>query len=117
MTCDHEQISVANAMVARKILKNHLLPSPLRRYPSIDGIVGARVYVKHENQNPTGTFKIRGGINLLHNLTAKGINGKITYSTGNNGTSVATSARMFNQKSIERQNHGNPNERRKCISP
>ncbi|MCG8551165.1 MAG: pyridoxal-phosphate dependent enzyme [Desulfobacterales bacterium] len=100
MTCDLGKISVANAMAARTILKNHLSPSPLRRYPGLDRLVGARVYVKHENQNPTGTFKIRGGINLMHHLTAKGINGAITYSTGNHGFSVATSARMFNQRAV-----------------
>ena len=100
MTRIPEEICVANAMAARQILKQHLSPSPLRRYPGLDRLVGTAVYVKHENHNPTGTFKIRGGINLMHNLAKRPMNGVITYSTGNHGTSVAASARMFGQTAV-----------------
>ncbi len=96
----HELISLSNALGAREILKKHLSPTPLRQYPSLDRLVGAQVFVKHENHNPTGTFKIRGGINLMHHLKAAGTKGVITYSTGNHGTSVATSARMFDLKAV-----------------
>jgi threonine dehydratase len=95
MNNDHEELSLSNALGARRILSKFLSPTPLRQYKSIDHIVGAQLYVKHENHNPTGTFKIRGGINLMHHLKANGINGVTTYSTGNHGTSVAASARMF----------------------
>lgn len=88
-------ISLAKAMGAREILKNHLSPAPLRQYQSLDRLVGAQLFIKHENHNPTGSFKIRGGINLIHNLRNAGIKGVITYSTGNHGTSVATSANIF----------------------
>ncbi|MBA3010241.1 MAG: pyridoxal-phosphate dependent enzyme [Proteobacteria bacterium] len=91
----HGQISLSNALGAREILKKFLAPTPLRQYPSLDRLMGAQVFVKHENHNPTGTFKIRGGINLMHHLRKMGIKGVITYSTGNHGTSVATSAKMF----------------------
>lgn len=88
-------ISLQNSLGARGVLKNYLTPTPLRQYPSLDRLVGADVFVKHENHNLTGTFKIRGGINLMYNLKKQGCSGVITYSTGNHGTSVATSARMF----------------------
>jgi threonine dehydratase len=90
-----EIISLSNSLSARQILKNFISPTPLRQYRSLDRLVGANVFVKHENHNPTGTFKIRGGINLMHHLKAIGTKGVITYSTGNHGTSVATSAKMF----------------------
>lgn len=70
MTGRNAKVSVANAMAARQILKKYLTPTPLRRYPGLDRLTGAKVYIKHENQNPTGTFKIRGGINLMHHLAA-----------------------------------------------
>ncbi len=109
MTCQSSTVSVANAMAAREILKNHLKPSPLRRYPGLDRLIGAKVYIKHENQNPTGTFKIRGGITLMHHLAARGVKGAITYSTGNHGTSVGTSARMFDLSAvIVVPEHSNP---------
>jgi len=53
------------------------------------------VYVKHENHNPTGSFKVRGGINLMHHLKRVGVSGVITFSTGNHGISVATTALWF----------------------
>ena len=87
--------SLAGTVAARDIIRAHLAPTPLRQYPSLDRLIGARVFVKHENHNPTGTFKIRGGITLMHHLAAGGTQGVITYSTGNHGASVAASARMF----------------------
>lgn len=100
MKSSNTDISLANAFGAREILKKHLHPTPLRQYQSLDRLVGANVFVKHENHNPTGTFKIRGGINLMHRLKADGVKGVITYSTGNHGTSVATSAKMFGLKAV-----------------
>jgi len=93
-TC-HEKISLANTLGARRIIRPYLSPTPLSQYSSLDRHIGAKIYIKHENHNPTGTFKIRGGINLMHHLVNKGVSGVITYSTGNHGASVATSARMF----------------------
>ncbi len=95
MSTSNEPISLAHVLGAREIIRTHLSPTPLRQYPSLDRHIGARVYVKHENHNPTGTFKIRGGINLMHHLAIQGVSGVTTYSTGNHGTSVAASARLF----------------------
>lgn len=95
-----EEISLPNAFRAREILKRFLHPTPLRSYQSLDRLTGAKVFVKHENHNPTGTFKIRGGINLMHRLKADGVKEVITYSTGNHGTSVATSANLFGLKAV-----------------
>ena len=100
MNKDHKLISLSSALGAREILKKFLTPTPLRQYPSLDRLVGAQVFIKHENHNPTGTFKIRGGINLMHQLRGTGVKGVITYSTGNHGTSVATSAKMFDLTAV-----------------
>lgn len=100
MDSDLNRISVSRALGAREVIRPHLRPTPLRNYPSLDRLVGARVFVKHENHNPTGTFKIRGGLNLMHNLAGEGIKGVITYSTGNHGTSVAASAGRFGLKAV-----------------
>ena len=42
-----------------------MAPSPLLRHPLLAEALGADVYVKHENHNPTGAFKVRGGLNLI----------------------------------------------------
>jgi threonine dehydratase len=50
---------------------------------------GLDIYVKHENHNPTGAFKVRGGLNLIGNLSEQERRGVITASTGNHGQSIA----------------------------
>ena len=44
-------------------------PSPLLNHPVLDEWVGCRVWIKHENYNPTGAFKVRGGLNLVAQLS------------------------------------------------
>lgn len=97
-----DKISLSQALGARKILRPFLSPTPLRSYPSLNRLIGAEVFVKHENQNLTGTFKIRGSLNLMHNLNQEPSppNGVITYSTGNHGISVATSAQKAGLQAV-----------------
>jgi threonine dehydratase len=42
-----------------------MAPSPLLRHPLLAEALSADVHVKHENHNPTGAFKVRGGVNLI----------------------------------------------------
>jgi threonine dehydratase len=82
-------------------IRPYLQPTPLRHYPSLDRLVGAEVYVKHENLNPTGAFKVRGGINLISRLNEdERKRGVIAASTGNHGQSVAYAARLFGVSAI-----------------
>ena len=81
---------------AARQIRPYLQPTPLRRYPALDRLVGAELYVKHENHNPTGAFKVRGGINLVSRLSEdERRRGVIAASTGNHGQSVAYAARLF----------------------
>lgn len=81
---------------ARRRIAPYLRPTPLHRYPALDALIGAQVYVKHENYQPVGAFKVRGGINLLSQLSpAERERGVIAASTGNHGQSVAYAARLF----------------------
>ena len=68
-------------------------PSPLQRHPLLAETLGADVYVKHENHNPTGAFKVRGGLNLVARLSdADRARGVISATTGNHGQSIAFAA-------------------------
>ena len=81
---------------AARQIRPYLQPTPLRRYPSLDRLVGAQVHVKHENHNPTGAFKVRGGVNLISRLGEdERQRGVVAASTGNHGQSVAFAARLF----------------------
>lgn len=73
----HYPISLSEVLRAKRFVYDYLTPTPLIHY---------------ENHNPTGTFKIRGGINLLHHLKGSKVDGVITFSTGNHGLSIAQSA-------------------------
>lgn len=86
---------------ARRHIRQHLDRSPLRHYPSLDRLVGAEVWVKHDNLLPTGAFKVRGGVNLLSRLDdATRARGVIAASTGNHGQSVAFAAQLFGVRAI-----------------
>lgn len=88
-------ISLLETIKARKVISNYLKPTNLIAYPNLSREIGANIYVKHENHNPTRSFKIRGGVNLMYHLKQYGIKDVITFSTGNHGLSVATSAKML----------------------
>jgi len=88
-------VSLSEVIKAKKAVYDHLVPTQLTQYEGLSSFLNADIYVKHENHNPTGTFKIRGGINLMHHLKSTGTEGVITFSTGNHGLSVATSASLF----------------------
>jgi len=85
-------VSLAECKKAQKHVYKHLIPTQLSKYETLSQILGAEIYVKHENHNPTGSFKIRGGVNLMHHLRQSGIAGVVTFSTGNHGYSIASSA-------------------------
>jgi threonine dehydratase len=80
---------------ARRRISPHLRPTPLYSYPGVDELVGTTVHVKHENHQPIGAFKVRGGINLVSQLEGDERAGVLTASTGNHGQSIAYAARLF----------------------
>ncbi len=78
---------------ARTHVYGAMSPSPLLRHPLLADRIGANVFVKHENHNPTGAFKVRGGLNLVGRLSDDDrTRGVISATTGNHGQSVAFAA-------------------------
>src|SRR3954469_10463900 len=74
---------------ARPRVARIVRPSPLLRHPLLALETGLDIWVKHENHNPTGAFKVRGGANLIATLSADERRGVITATTGNHGQSIA----------------------------
>ncbi|HWG26409.1 threonine ammonia-lyase [Actinospica sp.] len=86
----------ADVLAARRVIAEHLPPTPAWHYPVLDAAVGAEVWVKHENVQPVGAFKVRGGITLLASFTAEQLaKGVVAASTGNHAQSVAYAAALF----------------------
>lgn len=93
--------TLRDVLRARNVIRRHLLPTPLIRYPALDRAIGAEVYVKHENHQPVGAFKVRGGIYLMSCLSEEERRrGVIAASTGNHGQSIAYAARLFGVPAI-----------------
>ncbi len=85
-----------DVLAAQKRIRPYLSRTPLHTYPSINDLIGTEVFIKHENYQPVGAFKVRGGINLISQLNpGECRNGVISASTGNHGQSVAYAARLF----------------------
>ena len=86
---------------AQRQIRPYLRRTPLYSYPTINVLLGTESYIKHENYQPVGAFKVRGGINLVSQLSAQERErGVISASTGNHGQSVAYAARLFGVKAI-----------------
>ena len=86
---------LADVLAARTRIAPHLTRTAFRPYPALAEAVGADVWVKHENHNPTAAFKVRGGINLVSQLSPEERErGLVTASTGNHGQSIAYAARL-----------------------
>ena len=58
-----------DVLAARDRIAPYLIPTALNRYPALDELVGAEVWVKHENHQPVCNFKVRGGVNLVSQLS------------------------------------------------
>jgi threonine dehydratase len=96
-----EAPTLADVLAARTRIASHLRATPLYRYAGLSELVGADVWVKHENHHPTGAFKVRGGVNLVAQLSEdERARGLVTASTGNHGQSIAFAAERFGVRAI-----------------
>ncbi|MDR0341514.1 MAG: threonine/serine dehydratase [Nocardiopsaceae bacterium] len=92
---------LADVLAARERIAPYLRPTPLYRYPALDALAGAQLRVKHENHQPVGAFKVRGGVNLISQLSPDDRRrGVIAASTGNHGQSVAFAADLFGVRAL-----------------
>jgi threonine dehydratase len=88
-------ITLADVLEAKRRIAPYLRPTPLHPYAGLDELLGAEIWVKHENHQPVGAFKVRGGVNLVSQLgDEERRRGLIAASTGNHGQSVAYAARL-----------------------
>jgi threonine dehydratase len=85
--------TLADVYAARERVQRVVRPTPLMRHPLLNAETGLDILVKHENHNPTGAFKVRGGVNLVGSLSPEERRGVITATTGNHGQSIALACR------------------------
>lgn len=88
-----------DVLLAQRQIRPYLSRTPLHSYPAINTLLGTEAHIKHENYQPVGAFKVRGGINLISQLSPQEReHGVIAASTGNHGQSVAYAAQLFGVK-------------------
>lgn len=91
-------ITLDDVREAERRIRPFVAQSPLYDYPLLDDAVGngIRVLVKHENFNPTGSFKVRNGLSFMTALSegerAKGV---VAATRGNHGLGIAFAGRAF----------------------
>jgi len=90
-------ISLDDVEAARARIAPFLSPTPFREHPQLAQLVGhdIRVFVKHENHQPTCSFKIRNGLSFMTALTSEERRrGVVAASTGNHGQGIAYGANL-----------------------
>ena len=88
--------TIGDVFRARKAIAPHLARTPLLQAEKLSERLGVTTYVKCENLQPIGAFKVRGGLNLISKLPQEQRDrGVVAASTGNHGQSIAYAAREF----------------------
>jgi len=80
---------------AARRLQGVAVRTPLLPSEAVSEAVGAEVFLKCENLQRAGAFKIRGAFNFVSQLSDDQVkNGIITYSSGNHAQAVALTGRL-----------------------
>lgn len=91
-------IELDDVLAARERIRPFLEPTPLRHYEPLDQAVGGGVIVlvKHENHNPTNSFKVRNGLSAMTALSAdERTRGVVGATRGNHGQGLAYAGRLL----------------------
>src|SRR5690349_11248364 len=93
--------TVADVEVAAKKLAGVAVRTPLVNSPVLDERLGARVYLKAETLQRTGSFKFRGAYNKISSIPAdRKKAGVVAYSSGNHAQGVAHAATLCGVPSV-----------------
>ena len=60
-----------DVLLAQRRIRPYLPRTPMHTYPAINALLGTEVYIKHENYQAVGAFKVRGGVNVIAQRTAR----------------------------------------------
>lgn len=85
-------VAMDMVLATRTRIEPYIPPTPLRRYRTLEEHVGGglEIHVKHENHQPTNSFKIRNGLSFMTSLKPDQLaRGVVAASTGNHGQGIA----------------------------
>jgi threonine dehydratase len=82
-------------LLAAARIKAFVRETPVLQEPALNRILGCKLYVKCENLQRSGAFKLRGASNAVLHLREQSIEGDVaTHSSGNHGAALALAARL-----------------------
>ncbi|WP_445489262.1 threonine ammonia-lyase [Rhodopseudomonas sp. RCAM05734] len=89
-------ISAADIDAAALVIAPYAVRTPLLSSPALDALTGARVFVKPEMLQRTGSFKFRGAFNKLSSIPQSARSGGVVaFSSGNHAQGVAAAAQIL----------------------
>jgi threonine dehydratase len=105
--------SKEEVQAAQRVVYAALAPTPQFEWPLLSAELGATVWVKHENHQPVGAFKVRGGLTYFDALKKREpqVKGVISATRGNHGQSVGFAARRHGMAASIVVPHGNSVEK------
>ena len=94
-----------------------LTPTPQLSWPLLNNRCGCEVWLKHENHNITGAFKVRGGLIYLQGLLERQpeVRGVVTATRGNHGQSIAFAATRLGLEAVIVVPKGNNPEKNEAM--
>lgn len=108
--------SITDVLLAARFLRGRIRRTPLERSFPLSDRTGAQVFVKWENQQLTGSFKLRGALNRVCALTEEErARGVVTASSGNHAQGVATAAALLGVRAVICVPGGCPETKRRAI--
>src|SRR5262249_32493235 len=93
--------TAADVDAAAQRLAGVALHTPLITSPALDALTGARVFLKAETLQRTGSFKFRGAYNKLAQIDPRRrAGGVVAYSSGNHAQGVAAAAPLLGMPAL-----------------
>lgn len=90
------RVTPADILAASEAIRPFAVRTPLLSSPALDAATGARVFLKPEMLQRTGSFKFRGAYNKLSSISpATRAAGVVGFSSGNHAQGVAAAAQLF----------------------
>ena len=103
------QVQADDVVAARELLRDVISPTPVLRSRVLSELVGGPVFLKCENLQRTGSFKIRGAYLRITRLTdAERARGVVAASAGNHAQGVALAAALLDTKATVFMPEGAP---------
>jgi threonine dehydratase len=106
-------LSLDELRSAERVVRRTVAATPAYAWPLLGEAVGGTVWLKHENQTPTGAFKVRGGLAYVDRLLRErpAVRGIVSATRGNHGQSLAYAGRAAGLRVVIVVPHGNSPEK------